>query len=113
MPSTTTYRRGDVVLVPFPYTDLTNSKKRPALVVSGASYGPADIIVAQITGNVTVHRFGDHAVTGWRQAGLLIPSIVRAKLATLDRAMVQRKLGRMPANDMTLIDSELRLALSL
>ena len=34
MPNTTGYSFGDVVLVPFPFTDQTASKKRPAVVVS-------------------------------------------------------------------------------
>jgi len=33
-----TFRRGDVVLVPFPFSDLSTTKVRPAVVVSGALY---------------------------------------------------------------------------
>jgi len=41
MPSTTTYSFGDVVLVPFPFTDQTTTKKRPAIVVSSNGYNSA------------------------------------------------------------------------
>ena len=51
MPTTTTFRFGDVVLVPFPFTDQTTSKKRPAVVVSSDSYhvGRPDLILMAIT----------------------------------------------------------------
>ena len=51
MPSTTRFRRGDIVLVPFPFTDLTSSKRRPALVVSPDSFNQAmqDVVLAAIT----------------------------------------------------------------
>ena len=51
MPSTTLYRRGDIVLVSFPFTDLSTSKRRPALVVSPDSFNQAmqDVVLAAIT----------------------------------------------------------------
>jgi mRNA interferase MazF len=54
MPSTTPYKRGDVVLVPFPFTDLTSSKRRPALVISPDSFNAQqqDLVVAAITSQV-------------------------------------------------------------
>ena len=55
MPSTTRYRRGDVVLVSFPFIDLRSSKRRPALVVSPDSFNEAmqDIVLVAITSHLT------------------------------------------------------------
>ena len=54
MPSTTRYKRGDIVLVSFPFTDLSSSKRRPALVVSPDSFNEAmqDLVLAAITSRV-------------------------------------------------------------
>ena len=45
---------GEVVLVPFPFTDQLGSKKRPAIVVSSSSHGAnrRDIVIMAITGQV-------------------------------------------------------------
>jgi mRNA interferase MazF len=61
MPSTTRYKRGDVVLVPFPFTDLTSSKRRPALVISPDAFNDQmkDVVVAAITSQL----HNEHAVT--------------------------------------------------
>ena len=55
MPSTTSYRRGDIVIVSFPFTDLSSSKKRPALVVSPDSFNDTtlDVVLAAITSQVS------------------------------------------------------------
>ena len=55
MPSTTRCRRGDIILVPFPFTDLSSSKRRPALVVSPDNLNDhlQDLVVVAITSQLT------------------------------------------------------------
>lgn len=60
MPSTTTYKQGDVVLVSFPFTDLTSAKKRPALVLSPDVFNRLneDLVLAAITSQITEDESG-------------------------------------------------------
>jgi mRNA interferase MazF len=55
MLSTTTYKRGDIVLVSFPFTDLSSSKRRPALVVSPDAFNEttSDLVLAAITSQIS------------------------------------------------------------
>lgn len=106
----TTPERGDVVLVPFPFTDLSDTKRRPALILSSGKYNEAtgDVIIAQITSRVSAPlRPGDCSIEKWREAGLLAPSRVRAKLTTLRVNLLLRRLGQMPAGDLSSIDRAL------
>jgi len=108
--------RGDVVLVPFPFTDLSAVKRRPALVVSSDEYNRAtgDVIIAQISSKLRSRpRPGDHLVGDWEAAGLLLPSLVRARITTLHTSIVIRVLGTMPEGEMTGAERGLRLALDL
>lgn len=113
--TTTTYKRGRVVLVPFPFTDLSGMRNRPAVVVSSDDYNHAttDLIIAQITGNIAGGRTGDHLIADWQNAGLKAPSVVRAKLVTLASSRVRRSIGQLPAADLQAVETNLRTVLQL
>ncbi len=111
-----TYERGQIVLVRFPFTDLTSSKQRPALVVASQAFMGSgdDLIVAAISGQ-RVDRPGefDHVVQAWEASGLLMPSVVRAgKLVTLHRDLIRRSLGSLTATDQVAVDGLLQKALT-
>jgi len=98
----TDYSFGDVVLVPFPFTDQTIKKKRPAAVVSSAAYNlkRPDIVLMAITSqSAQSHSFGDLDITQWDEAGLLKPSLIKPIFATVEKTLVLRKLGRMASKD--------------
>lgn len=93
---------GDVVLVPFPFTNQTASKKRPAVVVSNRDYSTArpDLIVMPITSQLRPGRdLGEVWVGQWQAAGLLKPSAVKPVFATLEQRLVLRRLGALMPED--------------
>ena len=85
------YNTGDVVLLKFPYSDTTNIKKRPALVILDTE--DEDIIVVRITTQVYDTKY-DIKINEWEKAGLLAPSVIRLhKIATINKDLVERRLG--------------------
>ena len=101
---------GDIVLVPFPFTDQTASKQRPAVVVSNRAYNAArpDVVVMAVTSQLRPSpAFGEVWIGEWRQAGLIKPSAIKPVFATIEQRMVVRKLGTLRAGD----QETLRLAI--
>ena len=102
MPTTTGCEFGDVVLVPFPFTDQTSTKKRPAVVVSSDAYhrDRPDLILMAVTSQVRpAAGVGELAVQHWKEAGLLKPSVLKPLLATVEKGLVIRKLGKLDELD--------------
>ena len=116
MRSMTGWRRGDVVLVPIDFTDRSGTKRRPGVIVSSDEYNAEspDVMIASITGNLHVLRHpGDRAIRDWEAAGLLRPSLVQAKIATVETSILGRRLGRLDIEDLAALDRGLREALNL
>ena len=98
----TRYSFGDVVLVPFPFTDQTTTKQRPAVVVSSDAYQQErpDLILMAITSQTRpVATVGEVAVQEWKQAGLLKPSVLKPLLTTIQRSLLRKQLGALGADD--------------
>lgn len=93
--------RWDVALVPFPFTDLSSTKRRPALVVSPDNYNvEKDVVILFITSQINVSpRVGDYDLQKWREAGLPKPSKIRMKFATIDKSLIIKKLGKLKIID--------------
>ena len=87
------FSQGDVVKVPFPYTDRSTRQARPALVVSAPSLEEDHglIWVVMITSAENRGWSGDVAISALSRAGLPAASVIRpAKIATIDAADASR-----------------------
>ncbi len=92
----------DVVLVPFPFTDQSATKRRPAVIVSSGAYHRIrrDLIILAITSQVRpATAVGEVTMVHWKEAGLLKPSVLKPVLATIERRLVLRKLGHLESED--------------
>jgi mRNA interferase MazF len=110
--------RGAIVLVPFPFTDLSSIKVRPALVISHNNKGKADLVVVFISSVMKkIHEDevllnDDHA--DFKKTGLKMTSIIKCrKVATLDRSIVLGELGILSPSTMKHVDALLKKILRL
>lgn len=110
------YQRGDVVLIPFPFTDLSASKTCPAVVVSSSLYQEirSELLLAYVSSQIgKANEEIDHVLADWSSAGLLKPSFVRPKIAAIEPSLIVHHTGRLSGADMVAVDDCLRRALSL
>ncbi len=101
--------RWDVVVVPFPFSEKTGSKRRPALVLSNAAFNRSGhTVLAMITTRGHHPWPGDYEITDLEAAGLPLPCIVRLKLFTLDNRLILRRAGRLADGDREAVRGSLR-----
>lgn len=109
MPS---YSLSEVVLIQYPFTNLTSSKVRPAVVVN-APHSSRDLIIVPLTSQLVNLLSGEFQLLEWQQAGLNVPTAVKRGLFTLQENLVIRKVGRLSVTDETSLEQSLRHWLDL
>jgi mRNA interferase MazF len=103
--------KGDIVLIPFPFTDLTGKKNRPALILVSAEI---DITVSFITTQIKWQENFDVPLEPTSENGLKKSSLIRLKkLATIDRELVLGRLGRLNGEEMSKVNENLLKLLKL
>ena len=97
-----TFNAFDVVVVPFPFTDKTTTRRRPALILSDAQAFNLQVgqaVMAMITSAKNSDWPLDIEIQDLDHAGLPSPSIIRMKLFTLDEKLIIRKTGKLAGPD--------------
>jgi mRNA interferase MazF len=92
---------GDVVVVPFPFSDMPVAKTRPAVVISPFSTNEleGETLLAMVTTAATSGRPGDTRLVDLAEAGLKVSCVVRLKVFTLDNRLVARRIGALSQGD--------------
>lgn len=90
----TKYEPGEIVLIPFPFSDLTGTKKRPALVL--AEIGEKQEIICVMLTSIQTGSEYEHSISCWEDAGLLKPTCAKIhRIFTISCYMVHKKIGKL------------------
>ena len=112
-------KRGTIILTPFPFTDLSGQKVRPALVVSRSDRPGSDVLLAFITSQQSsvvspTDVLIDRAHPDFASTGLKVSSVVKLeKLVAIERSIVLGELGELSMTLIKEVNEKLLYALEL
>lgn len=103
--------KGDIILITFPFTDLSGSKLRPAIILAETAL---DLTACFLTTQFQWQESTDIALNPSEENGLRLPFLIRTnKTATLDRKLAVGLLGRLIPSEIAELNNKLKLLLNL
>ena len=109
MPS---YSKNDIILVRYPFSDLSDAKVRPAIIVSAPRVSQ-DVFIVPLTSRITSLLAGEFVLAGWAAAGLNVPTAVKRGLYTVHETLIIKPIGRLTRADAEQVERSLREWLGL
>ena len=101
------FSKTDVVLVRYPFTDLTGTKVRPAVVLS-TPHVSSDLFIVALTSRTSRLLPGEFLLTDWAAAGLHVPTAVKRGLFTVQETLVAKRVGQLAKSDSARLEQSLR-----
>lgn len=101
------YSKHDIILVRYPFSDLSNSKVRPAVVIS-APHPSQDILITPLTSKVGSLIEGEFALSEWSAAGLNVSTAVKRGVYTVHESLVIKVIGKLAEVDAERLEQSLK-----
>jgi mRNA interferase MazF len=92
------FSKNEVVLVRYPFSDLSNTKVRPAVIVN-APHSSQDCFVIPLTSKTISLLEGEFVLQNWEKAGLNVPSAVKRGLYTIHQGLILKSIGYLALTD--------------
>jgi mRNA interferase MazF len=106
------YSRGEVVLIRYPFSDLSGSKIRPAVIVN-APHTSKDVFILPLTSKTRSLLPGEFVLSNWSQAGLNVETAVKRGIYTVHQNLIAQRVGKLSDSDLKELDNALRLWLGM
>lgn len=101
------YSKNKIVLVKYPFTNLSNYKIRPAVIISKSIYN--DVFIVPLTSKTAFLSEGEFILNDWKKAGLNIPSAVKRGIYTIDSKLIIKEIGHITKEDFEKLKSSVLL----
>ena len=106
------YFKNDIILLRYPFTDLSVFKVRPAIIVSG-TFPSNDIIIVPLTSKFNNLLSGEFVMKHWKESGLNTVTAVKRGLFTIDNRLIIQKIGVALEIDTIALDNSIKYWLAL
>jgi mRNA interferase MazF len=106
------YSKNIVILVRYPFSDLSNAKVRPAVIVN-APHSSQDILIVPLTSKTGSLLDGEFVLSDWAAAGLNVVTAVKRGIYTVNRSLVIKTVGKLADVDIEKLEESLRTWLGL
>ena len=106
------YSRGEVVLVRYPFSDLSGSKIRPAVIVN-SPHTSKDAFILPLTSKTRSLLAGEFILKDWSQAGLNVETAVKRGIYTVHQNLIAQRVGKLSDSDLKDLNNALLLWLGL
>nr|VFJ42864.1 MAG: mRNA interferase MazF [Candidatus Kentron sp. DK] len=101
------YSKNDVIIVRYPFSDISNSKIRPAVIVS-ASHVSEDVFIVPLTSKTTFLLPGEFVLKDWVKAGLNVETAVKRGIYTVSGNLIIKRVGAISISDAERLEISLR-----
>lgn len=106
------YSKNNVILVRYPFANLSSSKVRPAVIVS-APHVSGDVFLVPLTSKTTSLLPGEFVLADWNGAGLNVTTAVKRGIYTVNKSLIIKKVGNLSIPDTKSLEVSLRAWLGL
>jgi mRNA interferase MazF len=101
------YSKNDVILVRYPFSDLSVIKVRPAIIVN-ASHPSQDSLIVPLTSKTNKLLPGEFVLSDWGGAGLNVPTAVKRGIYTIVQNLILKQVGTLSTLDAQTLAQSLR-----
>ena len=102
------YSKNDVILVNYPFSDLSLTKVRPAIIINAQSTSK-DYFIVPLSSRTENLLTGEFIWQDWQKAGLNIKSIIKRGIFTIENTLILKKMGTLTIEDSNKLEESLKL----